>query len=153
MNTSAWVGVNLEALLRGLPGSYGRESLEHSSTLRDKWGGISLDGVVCKQCDHGTPTTFSLQFWRLVQRLHDHTILFCLLAQCAQFAQSRRLRSDNFKSGMNTLKADRYFLRDTERAPKVQISFDRYLNPFDRYSHGRGNHLAGDLRAGRQSSQ
>src|ERR1700733_15457115 len=95
---------------------------------------------------------FSLQFWRLVQRLHDHTILFCLLPQCTQLL-SRRLRSDNFKSGMNALTADRYFLRDTERAPKVQISFDRYFNPFDRYSHGRGNHLAGDLRAGRQSSK
>jgi len=56
VNTSALVGVNLEALLQDCPVLTRRESLEHSSTLRDKWGGISLDGVVCKQCDHGRPT-------------------------------------------------------------------------------------------------
>jgi hypothetical protein len=48
---------------------------------------------------------FGLQFGRARQRLPDHTILFCLLAQSAELLR-RGLRRNNFKAKMDALKAD-----------------------------------------------
>src|SRR5882672_7110657 len=49
------------------------------------------------------------------------------------------------------LKADAHVLCYAKRASKIQVPFDRNRNPFGWYAHRRSDHLAGDLRAGRQS--
>ena len=96
------------------------------------------------------PTPLRLHPRRPQQRLHHHAILFCLFSQSTQLFR-RCLGRDNIKIKTNALKADGHVFGDAKRAAKIQVSLHRDLNAFGGYAHGRGHHLAGDLRAGRQS--
>src|SRR5438132_11982563 len=51
----------------------------------------------------------------------------------------------------NALKSHAHVLCYAKRASKIQVPFHRHLNTFGWYAHRRSDHLAGDLRAGRQS--
>jgi hypothetical protein len=86
------------------------------------------------------------------QSLHNDTIPFRLFLQTAQLLW-RCLRRINVESEPDLVEANRDIRCNTERASKIQISFDGHLDTFRPYSHGCGHHLASKLCAGRQSAE
>src|SRR5580704_13286066 len=116
-----------------------RETAGHhrpaSSLASNVFGDVGASPPVHALLTHICP--LSLQLGRLGQRLQYHAILFGFFAECVQLLGCCARRY-NFESRMDALEADGDILRYTKRPAKIQVSFDRYLNSFDRYSHGGG---------------
>ena len=84
--------------------------------------------------------------WRLLERLHDDTVLFGFDAQRRYLVRGRLRRIDS-EAQAKVLEADGHIAGDPKGATEVEVAFDFYGNAFGRDPHRGGHHLAGDLGA------
>src|SRR5829696_9914476 len=93
-----------------------------------------------------------LQLRRPAQRLEDHAVLLRLAPQVVQLLLGSS-GSDDVEPGADALEAHANLLRDAKSSGEVQLTLDFDLDALGLYPHRLGNHLAGDLGAGRQGAE
>src|SRR5580658_1875491 len=93
-----------------------------------------------------------IDFRRMFQGLHYHTILFGFLLQGAQLLCSG-LRCADVENDSDALKSDSRFFGNSQGSLQVQVTFDRDVYALGGYAHGSRHHLAGDLGAGGDCAQ